>query len=249
MKRWFGNKYLYLTKRELLALVAKFLGVILLLDITFYRNFISLFMLIPVGMLFIKKEYRELMDKKRNDISLEFKEFLLLACTSLRAGYSVENAFINSYGDMKKLYGEHSAVCDLIKEISVARRNNQSISKVIIDMGELTKIEDIRELGGIYELAYTGAGAMNMVMERCAHAMVSKLEAKNEMYLSINEKIFEMKVMSIMPFIIVLYISLTSRGYFDALYNNLTGLLIMSLCMGIYVAAYYWGSRLTNIEI
>ena len=44
--------------------------------------------------------------------------------------------------------------------------------------------------------------------------------------------------MNVVPLVILLYLNLTSPGYFDVLYGNLSGICIMSVCLIIYLIAY-----------
>ena len=59
----------------------------------------------------------------------------------------------------------------------------------------------------------------------------------------------EQKVMNAVPFGILLYISVTSRGFFDVLYGNLPGILIMTTCLSIYVGSVLLSEKIVNIEV
>lgn len=54
----------------------------------------------------------------------------------------------------------------------------------------------------------------------------------------------ELGIMKIMPFGILLYIDMGNPGYFDSLYHNLTGAVIMTGCLGVYLGAYLLGERI-----
>ena len=62
-------------------------------------------LLIPVGVLYFRLECGNLIRKKQDQVREQFVELLRFTVTSLRAGYSVENAFLDSYADLEKLYG------------------------------------------------------------------------------------------------------------------------------------------------
>lgn len=51
----------------------------------------------------------------------------------------------------------------------------------------------------------------------------------------------EQNIMKLMPFGILLYIGFSYPGYFDALYHNLRGMGIMTLCLIVYLGAYALG--------
>ena len=55
--------------------------------------------------------------------------------------------------------------------------------------------------------------------------------------------------MSVIPLGIILYMQLTSPGFLDVLYGNEMGICIMTACLALYLAAFQWGVRLTEIEV
>jgi tight adherence protein B len=57
-----------------------------------------------------------------------------------------------------------------------------------------------------------------------------------------------MKIMNMMPFFIMAYISLTGRGYFDVMYHNLPGIIVMSVCLIVYIFSYLWGVRIFAVK-
>jgi len=50
--------------------------------------------------------------------------------------------------------------------------------------------------------------------------------------------------MKIMPFGILAYVGMSSPGYFDPLYGNATGIMIMTVLLIVYLAAFYLGDRI-----
>jgi len=243
------NRYLRSSKSERINLCIKIIIVTTLLNYIYYRNLLAYAVVLPVGIGYGYFEYKELIDKKRNQICSEFKEFMLLCVTNLRAGYSIENSMVNTKADLINLFGEKSIICLLVDELITVRGNHGSFKEVFSQMGESTRIEDISEFAEVYEIAYKGSGNMNTVMDKCASVLVEKLEIKNDIYISLSERIFEMKIMCMMPYLIIGYISLTSPGYFDSLYQEWFGRIIMTICMLIYVAAYAWSKRLIDIDV
>ena len=50
--------------------------------------------------------------------------------------------------------------------------------------------------------------------------------------------------MTIIPIFIIVYITLTSPGFLNIMYETLFGRLIMTGCIAAYVAAYIWGEKI-----
>ena len=243
------NRYLNLSVREITFLIFKSIGVMFLLNYTFYKSYIAFIPLFILGYLYFMKERNQIINKKKNEICIEFKEFLLLSVTNLRAGYSVENAMTGTYQELQHLYGKKAVICKMLDELKINKDNKKPLEDVFIRIGKLTDIEDIKDFGNIYSLAYKGAGMINSVMEQTSQIIMDKLNMREEMYTLLGERIFEMKIMCIMPFMIAGYIGLTNPGYFDVLYHNLKGIILMSVCLTVYVLAYGWSYKLLQVKI
>ena len=56
----------------------------------------------------------------------------------------------------------------------------------------------------------------------------------------------EQTVMEIMPFAIALYIGSTYPGYFAPLYHNMSGYIVMTVCLVIYIGAYMTGEKIMD---
>ena len=59
----------------------------------------------------------------------------------------------------------------------------------------------------------------------------------------------EQRVMSIIPFVIILYLKFTAADFIQPLYGNAAGAAIMTVCLIIYTVSYYLSKRIVNIEI
>ena len=86
-------------------------------------------LLIPVGVLYFRLECGNLIRKKQDQVREQFVELLRFTVTSLRAGYSVENAFLDSYADLEKLYGERSVICKILRRFAIARQNHRPFAE------------------------------------------------------------------------------------------------------------------------
>lgn len=249
MKKEKLSEGIRLSRKDILRVLLEAIVITLVLDYYFFSSLKALIIVLPAGYAYFRMRVKEVRKSKKNEASLQFKELMLLAATSQRAGYSVENAFINSFQDMKNLFGGKSYICRLIKRITVAKKNNMSISKIFIEEGENSRIDEIREFGYVYEIAYSHSGNMTQVMEKCASTFIEKLEIQDEINIALNERVFEMKIMSLMPFLIMSYIKLTNRGYFNVMYEETTGKIIMLMAMLVYVGSFLWSNKIVSIEV
>ena len=64
-----------------------------------------------------------------------------------------------------------------------------------------------------------------------------------------SEKKLEQQIMKYIPFFIIFYISLTTKGYFESLYHNLLGWIVMTVALLIYMAACKLSDRILQIDV
>lgn len=65
----------------------------------------------------------------------------------------------------------------------------------------------------------------------------------------ISAKKMEQKIMNLVPFLIIFYIGTTSKGFFDVLYHNLVGVVVMTVCLVFYGAAWRFSKKIVEIEV
>ena len=76
-----------------------------------------------------------------------------------------------------------------------------------------------------------------------------KIEVSRKISTVISSKKMEQSVMNVVPFGIVLYIDASSPGFFDSLYHNPFGILIMTIVLVIYIFAYLLAEKITDISL
>lgn len=237
------------TAREKVILILKGVLAVFVLDYFFYRSLWALIPLSGLGFLYYRLEADSLRERKREEVRIQFRELLLLVSTGQRAGYSVDNAFLGSYHDMRQLYGADSTICRILSILKIGRENNMSAAELWKDIAKKLQIQEIQEFAFIYQVAQSKSGNMADIMEKTAEVIVSRIETEREIALLTSARRLEQRIMNVMPFAIMLYIELTSPGYFKILYQFPQGTLLMSLSLGVYAAAYFLSVRLISIKM
>lgn len=238
-----------ITLGERMLIFAKSISLILIINYFFYRSlWVIPFLLLP-GVIYFRMEKETLLAKKRGCAREQFKELMLLVSTGQKAGYSAENAFLSSFGDMELLYGSDSIICKMLQGLRVGRENHTDFSELWYQMGESIKIPEIQEFAVVYGISCKSSGNAAAIMEKTAGIIIQKIETEKEIEVMISARKLEQKIMNAMPFLIMLYISITSPGYFNGLYHSGVGAVIMTFCLSIYLGAYLLSRKITDIEV
>lgn len=219
-------------------------GATALLAHFFYRSFLAVIPLSAIGALLFFKIAADRGKKQQEELAGQFRECILAVATSLQAGYSVENAFVECRQDMAFLYGENGHV---VTEMDILRRGlniNISLEELLQDMAKRSGCEEISQFAQIFSIAKRNGGNMAEIIQSSADQIGRQIELKREIQALLGGKRMEMGIMRAMPFGILLYVDVGTPGYFDSLYHNLTGAVIMTLCLLVYLAAYLLGERI-----
>ena len=228
-------------KGEWLAAVALSAAVTGFLAFFFYRSMWALVPLSPLGLFCFRRLRYKKLGKAREELTMQFRECILAAATSLQAGYAAENAFLGCAEDMKLMYGENAYIC---KELALIRRGlaiNISLEELLLDLARRSGSEEISQFAVIFSLAKRNGGNMAEIIKNSAALIGKQIEKRQEIQALLAGRKMELNIMKVMPFGILCYINIGNPGYFDMLYHNLTGVAIMTGCLLAYLAAFQLG--------
>ncbi|MCI9541886.1 MAG: type II secretion system protein F [Lachnospiraceae bacterium] len=215
----------------------------------FYNNlFVIVFFLPfykPVGK-YLKKNGNR---KKTEEGNMQFKDFLHSLSASMRAGYAVENAFYEAYQELAELYGKNAFIPKELARMLHQMKLNRPAEEVLEEFGKRSGLEDAKNFAGIFKAAKRSSGNLSTIMSNTAETIGKKLETQREIQVLVQEKRYEQKVMNLMPLAIILYLRLGNGEFMEILYTSLTGKVLMTICLLIYLVAYCMAEKIVNIKM
>lgn len=231
------------TGRELVLESIKCAGITVLFAWFFYRSVWAVLPMSLVGAALWRKDRRKKKEEDRRKELLQFCDCICSADTSIRAGYSVENAFVASIQDMRHMYGEDSLVSRDLERIRKGLVINIAIEELFMDWGNRSGLSVIREFAEVLAIAKRSGGSVPDMIRTSAEVVQKRMEAEEEIYTQTTSRRMEQRIMNMMPFGIAIYLESGNPGYFDVLFHNFQGICIMSACLFTYLAAYYFSER------
>lgn len=242
------NKYNY-SFSEISFVLMSYLAVLALIAYFFYRSvYIFLFGLLGIP-IYITIDKKQRMARTRKKLAEEFAEVLNSVHANVKAGYALENAFSEAYKDIVSFFGEKSIMAGELLYLKKGLSLNRTIESMLFDLGERSGVEDILVFSRVFETAKRNGGNIKEVLEKTSTTVLAKIEVEKEIEVMISQKKLELSIMECIPFFIIAYIGITSKGYFSSLYHNLRGILLMSACLIVYAIAAYIGSKMVNIDV
>lgn len=231
-------------RRELFTELVKGGGIVAFIAWFFYRSLWAAIPLSVLGIFYVRQRRRTKLQAGKSALLGQFKECILSVAASLRAGYAVENAFLESVEDMKMLFGEEAYIC---RELDWIRRGliiNIPLEELLLDLAKRSGLEELEDFSEVFSIAKRSGGNLPEIIRSSAELIGERVEAEEEIRTLLAERMLEQKIMNVMPFGILTYIGVSYGGYFDPLYHNLFGTVIMTACLAVYLTAFWLAGRI-----
>lgn len=220
-----------------------------LVAFTFYRSFIIFFFLLPIGLAYPLYRVKSLKKKRLLQLSVQFKEGIVLLASFLSAGYSIENAFGLSTRELGLLYGENGLITREFDYLSHQIRINRSVEQALMEFAGRSGLEDVKNFAEVFAVAKRSGGELVPIMNHTVAIIHDKGQIQEEIITLTSSKQFEQKIMNLLPFLIIIYIEMSSPGFFDLMYTTGVGRIIMTVCLAAYLLAYVISGKILDIEI
>ena len=118
---------------------------------------------------------------------------------------------------------------------------NRNVEELFMDFGRRSGLEDVDHFTQVLAAAKRSGGNLVEVISQTAGIIRDKVQVKEEIYTMLASRIFEQRIMNWVPFLIVLYIDITSPGFFNRA--------VMTVCLTVYGLALFLASRIMDIEV
>lgn len=215
----------------------------------FYDSFYGVFGLSPIIWLWHRERSMMRKEKEEEQFRRMFREWILLLASSLSAGYSVENAMGQSFRELQLMFPSGGVMLDELKEMLAKADNNQRPEILIQELAQRHPMEEVKSFAEVFSTARRSGGSLNAIIRSTAAQMAGVMDTRREITTILAAKVYEQKIMSMMPAAVLLYVRFGSGEFLNGLYHNAAGVFVMTVCLVIYIAAYLLGKRMVQFEI
>lgn len=246
-----GNDYRYyrMNRKENLLWLSITFGAVGLISWLFYRSFYGMAVVLPL--LFVtKKLFRNyLLARRKREMLYQFGEMLQIISSSLKAGYSMENAFAQAWEEYAKLYGVKSVMAQEFRGISHKMKLNEPLERLVEDLAQRSGIEEIVSFSQVFVFAKRSGGDMMKILQNTVEKIRQKSDVEREIDTVVTAKRTEQRIMDLVPFGILCYVGTTSPEFLAPLYGNLLGAFVMTVCLLAYLGAFLLAEKILDIQI
>lgn len=187
--------------------------------------------------------------KQKADLLTGFVEMLHYLTSNLRAGYSLENSFIETRKNLILELNEDNPIINEINIIVSKLKINISIEEILYDFALKCNNEDISTFVDVFNYSKRSGGNMVKIIQNTENIIREKVDLKRDIDLLIAGKKLEFRIMCLIPFFIIAYMRISFSKFLDSLYGNMFGIIVMSISLGLIIISYYLGNKIVDIKI
>lgn len=225
-------------------------AVVYIVSFIFYQNFIISMVVSFIALLYPKIRNREIIEKRKNTLNLQFKDMLYSLSSSLSAGKSVESSFKEVLKDLSIIYPDSNTF--IIKEVEYIVRKiemNETIEDALEDFANRSHLEDVENFVDVFKTSKRAGGNIIEIIKNTSNIISDKIEVKEEIDTLLSSRKFEQKILTAMPIFLILFLSTSSKDYMYPIFNTLAGRLVMTVAIILIGIGYFISKRIMNIKI
>lgn len=215
----------------------------------FYGTWTAGILLMPLTGFYLYIWQQEQCRRKEQEFRGQFKESIRALAAALNVGYSVENALREAAVEMRALYKKDSRIRREYDRMIYQMDMNRTAEQVMGDFAERVEQEDVIGFTAVFTAAKKTGGDSIQIIRNAVKDISEKMEVENEIDTLLSAKKLEFRIMCVIPMGIILYMKLAFPEFMQVLYGNLFGGAVMSMCLGIYLAAWRIGKAIVEIEV
>lgn len=199
------------------------------------------------GKLFLPIRSKQILEKRRRQLSIQFRDMLDGITTSLGAGNNVLNSFNSVYKDLKVQYNEDAYIIKELEIILSGMSSNFKIENLLEDFENRSGIVDIVSFANVFKICYRKGGNIQEIIS-CTHSILSqKMEINEDINTTISGSKMDQMIMIVMPVILIALIKMMSPEFAENFVTG-TGIISTTIAIGMFVAAYRVGKIIMDIK-
>ena len=198
--------------------------------------------------IFIPVRTQQLLEKRKETLKLQFRDFLEDLSTSLSTGKNTDNAFLSAEEDLKNQYEEGAFIVNEIKTINAGLRNGAIAEELIEDFANRSGCQEIKDFSNTFSVGYRKGTDIRDVVRKTNEILSDKMSVKQDIETMVTGSKMELNLMLLMPIGMIAMMKSMSPD-FAANFATPTGMISMLIAIACCGAAYLMGKRILDFKI
>lgn len=220
-------------------------------EVTFATHVSNAVVFVAVGAIAAKvflPAVRDMLKNRRDKaLRLQFRDMLESLTSSLAAGNTVADAFLNARDDLSGQYTDTDYIILELTEIAAGLNNGYTLEEMLAAFGSRADCEDIQNFNNVIGNCYRMGGDFKSAVRKTRDIISDKMSIEDEIATKISSNKLQHNAMCLMPVALVAMLKL-SNGSFSANLSTPIGVIATTIAVGIFVASYFWGRKIIDIR-
>lgn len=240
-----------MTSKQYILLFIPISLIAFVFSLVFFRSFMSAVLVTFISALYPRYIIVSRERKLKSLLNYQLRDALNALSSSLKAGSSLTNALIRTYQDLNRIYlnTKNKPIVDEFLIITYELELMIPVEEVLINFKERNKLEDITDFVNVTLMTKEKGGNLNEVIQRVAEIITDRIEIEQEINTLVAGKKMEAKVLTILPILLVVLLSLMSPEYMAPMYDSSLGRVLMIISTIMLVVNYFIGKKIINIDV
>lgn len=200
------------------------------------------------GKLFVSGRVKSIIAKRQSVLRRQFRELLDTLSASIASGRNVHDAIIGAYDDLGIIYSEDDYIMEELLVIRRGMANSIAIEDLLMDFGERSDIDDIKDFAGVFETCSKRGGNMKDIIRSTQQILSEKMNVKESIVTLLSSSALEQKIMLVMPVLIVALLK-TSDSDFASNFATSSGVAATTIGVICFIGSYYLSKAIMKIKV
>ena len=223
-------------------------GVTALVVMIFYRSLtLSIILGTAAAAVYPLWKRKDVCERIKRKVTLEFKESLYSFSALLRAGESMETAFQTTVSEMDR--EQYPCLYEPWQRMAACIQLHQRLEDLLTEFAEETEIDEIMSLAQIIRISKRTKGDLVHDIDQTAELLKQKIEMQQELEVLLAKKKAEQSIMNLMPLIVIGMLTMLAPDYVEPLYTTLTGRMVMTVCALMIICSLALSRKFSDISM
>ena len=203
---------------------------------------------LAAGIMFLPMRTKQIIDKQKGKLNLQFRDMLEAISTSLGAGKNVVDSFHSAYEDLKIQYDEEAYILNELEIILSGMTNNIDIEDLLLDFGKRSGNDDIVSFAKVFQICYRKGGNIKETIRSTYEILSDKMAISEDIETVVTSSKTNQNIMVVMPVILIGVIKMMSPE-FASNFVTPSGIIATTIAVVIFVASYIFGKKILEIKV
>ncbi len=184
--------------------------------------------------------------KRQQDLRVQFRDMLESLSNSYTVGMTANRAFHAAYSDMTVEHGPDAWITKELQLICSAHDNQGlEIKDMMNDFAQRSGIDDVRSFAGVFDVSSNLGGDIAKVVRETRDMIGDKIEVELEIQTIVTAQKNQLNILAVMPLIM----SLLTRTFETGGGGGMIVVLLKLAALGLFVFAYWMGTKIVDIKV